>query len=151
MRVRDEAICVLLNPHAASEMAASRDYRDVEPENCWADWHRLRVEMTGNGCLPKIVLCLVGPSDFPELAKPVLEELGLEHEFAPRDERMAEAFEASAFRVFPSLEAGDFARVARHESVLYVLSKNFTARDAPDVSRALLRTAPGCSTPAGSR
>ena len=139
VRIRDNAPCILMAPERAAEMIATRGYRDVNPENCWADWHRLRTELTGTGYLPKIVLCLVGPRDFPQLAAPILAETGLEHEFAPRDERMAEAFAASAFRVHPTLDAADFERIAAHESVLYVLSKNVTSREAPDAGRALLR------------
>ncbi|VTR93784.1 Uncharacterized protein OS=Gloeobacter kilaueensis JS1 GN=GKIL_1802 PE=4 SV=1 [Gemmata massiliana] len=138
-RVRDHAICVMMRPSAADDMTASRGYCDVEPENCWADWHRLRVELTGNGYLPKILLCLVGGADFPAKAQPILDELGLQYEFAPRDERMAKAFESSSFRVSPTLKPADFARIAQHESVLYVFSKNFSAREAPNVSQKLLQ------------
>jgi hypothetical protein len=122
----------------AAKMAESRGYRDVNPENCWADWHRLRVQMTGKGDLPKFVLCLVGASDFPEQAKPILDELALEHEFRPRDERMRTSFEASVFYAQPTLKKSDFDRIARHESVLYVLSKNFTSGEALEVGRTML-------------
>lgn len=138
-RVRDHASCIMMQPGDASEMTTSRGYRDVEPENCWADWHRLRVELTGNGYLPKILLCLVGDVNFPAAARPILDELGLDYEFAPRDERMAKAFESSSFRVAPTLKPADFARIAEHESVLYVFSKNFPAREAPGVSQKLLQ------------
>ncbi|AMV24971.1 hypothetical protein VT84_11270 [Gemmata sp. SH-PL17] len=138
-RVRDHAICIIMQPGDADKMTTSRGYRDVEPENCWADWHRLRVELTGNGYLPKILLCLVGGADFPAKARPILDELGLQYEFTPRDERMAKAFESSSFRVAPTLQPADFARIAEHESVLYVFSKNFPAREAPNVSQKLLQ------------
>lgn len=138
-RVRDGAVCVMMKASHAEKLIETRGYRDVHPENGWADWHRLRVEMTGNGCLPKIVLCVVSGRDFPERAKRVLEELGCEHEFAPGDAGMAKAFEASASRVAPTLTKVDLEHIATHESVLYVLSKNYPAREAPEVSRTMLR------------
>lgn len=137
-RARDHAVCIMMHPDRANEMTAKRGYRDVEPRNCWADWHRLRVQVTGKGYLPKIVLCLVGGADFAERAKPVLEEAGVEHEFTPRDERMAESFAASAFRVQPTLTPADYETIAKHESVLYILSKNYTAAEAPEVARTML-------------
>ena len=139
VRLRDKAVCIMLKVGDAEKLTETRGYRDVNPENCWADWHRLRVQMTGKGYLPKIVLCLVGDSAFPERAGPILEELGIEHEFAPRDERIRTAFAASTFYAQPTLKKPDFDRIAKHESVLYVLSKNFTAGQAPDVSRTFLR------------
>src|SRR5262245_41012963 len=60
LRVRDNASCVMMDANDAKNMTTSRSFHDVNPENCWADWHRLRVQLTGKGFLPKIILCLVG-------------------------------------------------------------------------------------------
>ncbi len=139
LRIRDKAICMMLRKKHAQQMAESRGYRDVNPENCWADWHRLRVRMTGQGYEPKIVMCLPGDSDFPSRSLPILDGTGVTHEFAAHDERMVQAFRASANLVHPSLDEGDFARIAVHETVLYILSRNFSAEDGPAVSGEMLR------------
>jgi hypothetical protein len=139
VRIRDEAQAIMLPRAMAEHMAESRGYRDVEPKNCWADWHRLRVQLTGNGCLPRIVLCVLGGADLLSKAQPILEAEGIEHEWSERDQRMVPAFKASACRYDSSLEAEDLANIAGHASVLYVLSKNFTAQEGPVVSRLFLR------------
>jgi hypothetical protein len=139
VRIRDEAQAIMLPPAMAERMAESRGYRDVEPENCWADWHRLRVQLTGNGCLPRIVFCVLGGADLVSKAQPILEAEGIEHDWLERDERMVPAFKASASRYDTSLEAEDLASIAGHAKLLYVLSKNFTAQEGPVISRSFLR------------
>jgi hypothetical protein len=139
LRIRDGASCVMMNPEDANKLIETRGYRDVNPESCWADWHRLRVEMTGNGYLPKIILCVPGGKDFPANAAPILTAAGNEHEWRKRDKRMREAFEAAEFRLRPSLQDRDWVSIDEHRSVLYVLSDNFTAHQAPVVSQSLLQ------------
>jgi hypothetical protein len=138
VRVRDGAICMMMEAGRAKQMTAGRGYRDVNPEDCWADWHRLRAQMTG-GYLPKIVLCIPGGKDFREACETILAEAGNEHEWRKREKRMADAFAASEFRVNPSLEDADWEAIEKHKSVLYVLSDNFTAAQAPDASLSMLR------------
>ena len=92
MRIRDKATCIMMAPEDAAKLFESRGYRDVEPENCWADWHRLRVEYTGNGCLPKIVLCVLGDATLESQCSQLLESELLEHEWQGHDSRMVSAF-----------------------------------------------------------
>jgi hypothetical protein len=127
-----------MDPADAAKLAAERGFRDVEPEDCWADWHRLRVELTGNGFLPKLVLCMLGDAGFGERAAAILGQEGIEHEVQPRDPRMPRAFAASAFRVDPSFTPDDDAAIAQHESVVYFLSENFGAGAALEVTRRML-------------
>ena len=54
--IRDRSVAMMMKPADAERMSESRGFRDVDPEDCWADWHRLGVEHTGNGYLPKLVL-----------------------------------------------------------------------------------------------
>ena len=139
VRIRDAATCIMMEVVDASQLDTTRGYRDVIPENCWADWHRLRTEMTGKGYLPKIVLCLVGNDDLRARVMPVLEEFALEHEFSPPDARMVKSFEAASHGANPTLTDVELRRIAAHTSVLYVLSKNFTSDDSAKVSGRLLR------------
>lgn len=138
VRVRDGAVCMMMAPAEAAKLAESRGYRDVEPEDCWADWHRLRVQVTGNGYLPKVVLCVLGKDDLQSQCEPILEREGIEHEWSEHDGRMERAFRASACRYDPSLTDKDLTRVGRHVKVLYVSSKNFTAQEGPAMSRSFL-------------
>jgi hypothetical protein len=136
--IRDRATVVMMKPEDAERMAESRGFRDVDPEDCWADWHRLRVEHTGNGYLPKIVLCLVGDSAFGRAAAELLTAESIEYEVQERDDRMRGAFEASAFRVEPSLTARDLDAIERHDSVVYALSSNYGAGAALAEARRML-------------
>jgi hypothetical protein len=139
VRIRDKAICIMMAVEDAEKIAESRGYRDVNPENCWSDWHRLRVQLTGNEYLPKIILCLLCDSDFAERCRPILKEDGIEHEFSGHDDRMVAAFQAWAAPLEPSLKKEDFARIQEHKTVLYVLSKNFSSQEAAGVSVAFLQ------------
>jgi hypothetical protein len=138
VKVRHKSSCIMMKAADAAELNETRGYRDVNPENCWADWHRLRVQMTGKGCLPKIVLCIPGHGDFPSKCEPILDEEGIEHELKPRDRRMVHAFEVSSM-ARPSLTEQDYGNLARHEVVLYAMSRNFMAAEGPETSHAFLR------------
>src|SRR5262245_13409036 len=92
-RIRDKASCIMMAVNDAKKMEERRGYRDVDPENCWADWHRLRIQLTGKGYLPKIVLCLPGGKNYPKECQSILAQEGVEHEIHKRDKRMVEAFE----------------------------------------------------------
>ncbi|MBX9668096.1 MAG: hypothetical protein K2X93_10780 [Candidatus Obscuribacterales bacterium] len=137
--VRDNAVCMMVAPEAAAGMDESRGYCDVEPENCWADWHRLRVEVTGDGCLPKIILCLVGDEEFERRATFILQEANIEFEVQEHDERMVTAFAVSDYGVFSSLDDDDLQRIDEHTRVIYVLSRNFPSAQGPVASHVFLQ------------
>jgi hypothetical protein len=138
LKLRDKSPCIMMEATDIRTLDASRGYRDVNPENIWADWHRLRAQITGNGCLPKIVLCIPGDADFRAACGPFLEAEGVEHEFRPRDDGMQRAFQVASM-TRPSLTEDDLAHIGRHGTVLYVLSKNVTAAEAPAASKEFLR------------
>ena len=138
LAIRDRSGAVMAPPEVAEKMTASRGYRDVEPEDCWADWHRLRVEYSGLGYLPKFVLCVLGDAAFAKTAGALLGAESVEHEVRGRDERMGTAFRAAAFRSDPSLTKKDLAAIDRHQSAVYFLSKNFGAGAALSTARRML-------------
>jgi len=135
--IRDKSPCIMMEAADAEKMAQSRGYVDVNPRNCWADWHRLRTQMTGKGCLPKIVLCIPGDEDFRVRSQPILDADNVQHEFKPHDERLVNSFRASSM-THRSFTAQDFARIGAHTSVLYILSENYPAGAAPQLARTFL-------------
>jgi hypothetical protein len=136
--LRDGAVVMMVTPDGADSMAVSRGYRDVDPEDCWADWHRLRVEQSGKGYLPKIVLCVVGDAAFGGIAAELLTAESVECEVTEHDERMTKAFRASACRVAPSFTDEEFSVIERHDSVVYALGCNFGAGAALAEARRML-------------
>jgi len=136
--IRNIAYCQWMPRAEAMEMEGFRGFHDVEPENCWADWHRLRVSMTGKGLLPQIVLCVPGDVNLLSRARSILEADGIANEWREHDDKVGPAFEACARCFDPSLGAEDFASIADRAGVLYVLSKNFAPHQAPAVSRSYL-------------
>jgi hypothetical protein len=42
IRIRDNAICVMVSEESLRAMEESRGYRDIDPENCWNEWQALR-------------------------------------------------------------------------------------------------------------
>lgn len=45
LRIRDHANCVAMPPDAASAVEAERGYGELNPEDCWTEWKRLRVQL----------------------------------------------------------------------------------------------------------
>jgi hypothetical protein len=138
LAIRDRAICMTMSADRARALEVSRGYRDVVASDCWADWHRLRVQITGRGYLPKIVLCAIGSARFAKRAEAVLRAEGIEHETRGADARMSAAFAASAFRPAPCLGEPDHEAIGGHARVVYALSENFVAGAAADVGRRFL-------------
>jgi hypothetical protein len=99
----------------------------------------LRVQLTGNGYLPKLILCVLGNSDLESRCGHLLDAEGVECEWREHDDRMPSTFQASACRCDPSLTAADFASIAEHSQVLYILSPHLTSSDAPSASARFLR------------
>jgi hypothetical protein len=47
--IRDRGVCMMMPVEQRDQLTGSRGYRDIDPENCWAEWLALRVELDGNG------------------------------------------------------------------------------------------------------
>jgi hypothetical protein len=134
--IRDKSACIMMEPADAQKMGQSRGFIDVNPQNCWADWHRLRAQLTG-GYLPRIVLCIPGDDNLRRNCQPILNAENVEHEFQPRDPTLLRAFKSSSM-TWPCFTEEDFSRIDRHTTVLYALSSNFAAADAPMIGRRFL-------------
>jgi hypothetical protein len=130
---RDRASCIMMTPADAGKLRESRGYRDVDPEDCWADWHRLRPQVAG-GYLPKIILCVPFGGGRAK-AEPLLS--GIEHEWRPHEPAVVRSFEAAA-RYDPAFGRGDLDAVGKHAEVLYVVGPNFPAAKADGEARAKL-------------
>ena len=120
-------------------LAITRGYHDVNPESCWSDWHRLRVQLTGRGCLPRIVLCVLADTNLEARCASILDDELLECQWEDQDARMPAAFRASEVRYDPSLTEQDLAAIQGHQRVLYILSKNLTSAEAPDTAALFLK------------
>lgn len=135
--IRDKAPCIMMYVQDANKMTQQRGFIDVNPENCWADWHRLRPQMTG-GYLPKIVLCIPGGDGFHQKCEPILKAAKADYEFRTHDPKIVPAFKTSSV-TWPSLSSDDFSRLASHTTVLYVLSKNFPPAGAAETGTAFVK------------
>ena len=45
IEIRNQSHCVMVHPKRARELAESRGYEDIDPENCWYEWQLLRREL----------------------------------------------------------------------------------------------------------
>ena len=43
--IRDNSVAVMLPRSAAIEIAQKRGYDDIDPEQCWAEWQRVRIQL----------------------------------------------------------------------------------------------------------
>lgn len=94
---------------------------------------------------PRHVLCVLGTWDhLTEVRSLVAEVAGADfsvdddYSMLQPDERMPEAFEASADRVSPSLTVDDYSAIRNHRAVAYVLSPALEAATAVPLSTKAL-------------
>jgi hypothetical protein len=137
--LRDEAPCIMTPKSFTATQTKSLGFRDVNPKNCWADWQRLRVQLTGVGSLPKLVMCILGALESKAQFEQILAEDEVQHEFSERDTRMEEAFRAASCGRGSTLTPEDSQAIAEHSLVLYIISDNFPESYAQDTSRWYLR------------
>ena len=45
LAIRDKAVCVAFPEDKVPASEEARGYPDIDPEDCWAEWQRLRVEL----------------------------------------------------------------------------------------------------------
>lgn len=43
--IRDKAPAVALPPETAAYLAETRGYHDIDAENCWEEWQRVRLDL----------------------------------------------------------------------------------------------------------
>ena len=131
---RDKASCIMMGEPEAAKLRESRGYRDVDPEDCWADWHRLRSRFVG-GYSPRIILCVPFAAGGKARAASLLS--GVEHEWRPREKAVIESF-AVAARYDPGFAPRDLSAIEGHTDVVYVLGPNYPAAKAGEETRSTL-------------
>ena len=43
--IRNKSVAVMLRQSAALEISQKRGYDDLDPENCWLEWQRVRAQL----------------------------------------------------------------------------------------------------------
>ena len=89
--------------------------------------------------LPKIVFCVPGTWESQEAVAKFLNNSTVAFEFQGPDSRMASAFRYCGNQWRSSLMDSDFEAVEGHSSVVYVLSRNFPAKEAAPCSHHAMR------------
>jgi hypothetical protein len=112
--LRDKAPCIMTPKSFTATQTKTLGFRDVNPENCWADWQRLRVQLTGVGSLPKLVMCVLGDLESKAQFEQILTEDEIQHKFSERDTRMEEAFRAASCGRGSTLTPEDSQAIADH-------------------------------------
>ena len=47
LEIRDQAIVIALPKEAALQLAERRGYQDIDPDHCWEQWQRARIDLNG--------------------------------------------------------------------------------------------------------
>lgn len=45
LEIRDKAIVIALPKEEALQIAESRGYQDIDPDHCWEQWQRARIDL----------------------------------------------------------------------------------------------------------
>ena len=45
LSIRDDATAIIVDTEVALKMAEDRGYRDIDPDNCWAEWCNFKGEI----------------------------------------------------------------------------------------------------------
>jgi|GEM_PF-345196 hypothetical protein len=135
LKIRDEAACITMEREDAIKGTQGRGFIDVDPENCWTDWHRFLSDRTGTG--PLIVLCIPGGSDLEEQVKPLIKDDDMKLDFQNSDPKVVSAFQF--LLVNPKDE--ELESVSQHKKIVYISTKVKSADKAPETAATLLKTA----------
>jgi hypothetical protein len=132
--LRDKSTCIMMREKEAAAMDESRGYRDVNPDNCWADWHRVRPQIVG-GYVPRIVMCIPGSHEL-SASEPLLKGMDLEYEFRPHEQAISTSF--AWYARVGRLTHQEYAAICNHSTTLYVLSRSYVSHEAREIARSFL-------------
>lgn len=133
--IRDSAQCITMERDDAIKGTQARGFIDVDPENCWTDWHRFRSDRSGTG--PMIVLCIPGGDSLEEQARSLVRDDNVKIEVQDYDPRVVSAFKF--LLVNPA--DGELEAVSKHKKVLYLSSKIKSADEAPQTAANAVKIA----------
>jgi hypothetical protein len=138
LEITDKSSCIMVPSERLPKLDERRGFIDVDPENCWADWHRLRVEMTGSGSLPQVVLCLPLNDEFQQQALPLLENESIHHEIFDADEGTISLLK-SCMSGSSSISEDNLERIAGSKKFLRIRSEQFGSAGGPSVAHDFLK------------
>jgi len=133
--IRDTAPCITMEREDAIKGTKGRGFIDVDPENCWPDWHRFRSDRSGTG--PMIVLCIPGGDSLEEQVKLLVKDDDVKVEVQDFDPRVVGAFKF--LLVNPA--DGELDAVSQHRKVVYLSSKIESAYKAPETAAKAVKIA----------
>lgn len=81
LEIRDNASCIMMTKTDAEKMAKSREYLDIDPENCWYDWQMLRRELNRMPDLDPGVRCSYTPQNDAGMESAIKQARKSVHEF----------------------------------------------------------------------
>lgn len=150
LEMRDTAPCILMDIEQAKKFDEARAYHDINPENVWPEWNRVRCEHFGAGNLPSIALTLLlKKSQLPMVTELLERRQWLynveEAEVADddsEDENINDAsrcgrreilalLEQGRSRMLPTLTEAQGDAIADYELVLRAQGPSYVAKDAP--------------------
>jgi hypothetical protein len=53
LAIRDGCEAIAMPRDVVAKVAEERGYEDIDPENCWEEWQRVRGELHRHGSAPK--------------------------------------------------------------------------------------------------
>jgi hypothetical protein len=112
----DQATCVMMRRADAAKL--SRPYRDVNPEDPWADWHRVRNESVG-GIATVLVLTVLADKDSSERIQAILKDGEIEYSAYGQYENALAKFKGKAPTPLPE---SDIEAIEGHEFSIEILS-----------------------------
>lgn len=71
LAIRNKAAVIMMRASDAHKMDESRGYRDIDPENCWHDWQKLRDALGRKPSLPVGARFNFAPKNDPDMQKTV--------------------------------------------------------------------------------
>jgi len=135
-QVRDGGACMMMSAEDAEALVQTRGFRDVHPQDAWADWHRLRAQKT-SGMLPRLVLCFPVAEDLVAQASLLAEANGATGEVAAAHPGLANSFLAT----HAPLTSDELQAIQGHQRVVYWVGPSMTAASAVPCTRSLLEGA----------
>ena len=45
LEIRDKGVTITLPPDEAAKVETARGYKDINPDNCWEEWQRARLDL----------------------------------------------------------------------------------------------------------
>ena len=134
LKIRDNAPCISLSREKAAKFEQDRNYKDLDANNVWMEWHRVKVEDFDASDLPAAYLTICAMNDKLPALERVFEEYKALYKVLPPNPEIVATLENARSKQSPPIQGKHREELLRYEALIDASTASFKAANATKAS-----------------